>query len=362
MLGLGGSVARNAIAGAVAGLGSEAAGQYAKAFMPEAESIARGVGAVTGGAAGLKGAGIGAGKVAANVTAEELKGAARPIYEQAARVGNTIAVNAEDISKGIAADLHEASLRQANAPRTYRELTRLSGAEDLNDVAIARDKMCDIANGISENRLIKVSGNDSTAARQAMNALDEQIDQLSPGWVSAMKEADANWAAAKRAELVAKEAEKNRLGSFGNNEGRVKGFTPEEIAAAKRANQGGALGAALNAVGATLNPFHGGKLEGAIRGAAHAGAAFASGGTSLIPSIAGIPVGMAADVAARALRQRALNQATQRILARSPLAQQRGAVIPTSNNPALLLALQQAAAQRARLQQTPEGLPYYQAQ
>jgi hypothetical protein len=335
MLGLTGGLARDVATGAASALGSEGLGRAFKGT--QAEPIARGVGAVTGGLAGAK---TGAGRIAANVTAEELKAAARPTFEEAARIGNTIAVPGEDIAKSIGSDLHEAALRQSNAPRTYRELTRLSGAEDLNDVAIARDKMRDIANGISDNRLIRVSGSDSTAARNAMNALDAQIEQLSPGWVPTMKEADANWAAAKRAETIAKEAEKNRLGSFGNNESRAKGFTPAEIAAVKRAHQGGTLRAGLNAIGGGLNPFHGG-LTGAIAAAAHAPAAYFSGGTSLL----GIPAGMLSDAAAAALRRRALDQATQQVLARSPLAQSRGAVTTTNDN-ALLAALQAAQAQR----------------
>jgi hypothetical protein len=54
---------------------------------------------------------------------------------------------------------------------------------------------------------------------------------------------------------------------------------------------------------------------------------------------------MLSDAAAAALRRRALDQATQQVLARSPLAQSRGAVTTTNDN-ALLAALQAAQAQR----------------
>jgi hypothetical protein len=151
-----------------------------------------------------------------------------------------------------------------------------------------------------------------------MNKLDSQIEELSPGWVGAMKEADANWAAARRAETVLKEADKGqkgRLGSFDTNETRAKGFTKEELAAVKKAHQGGILGAGLNAIGGGLNPFHGG-IPSAVTVGAHAI-------TSPLTFAAGVPGGILADVLAKSLRKRALNQAIEKIISRSPVAQQR---------------------------------------
>lgn len=250
-------------------------------------------------------------------TVAELKTSATPTYQALTEAGNTVPVVGKEISSDIAEILHPEALRPANAPRTYREITRLSGSKDLNDVAIARDKLRDVANGISENKLIRVAGEDSTAARTAMGALDKKIEDLSPGWTGKMAEADANWAAAKRIEKVQKEADKGqkgRLGSFDTNETRAKGYTPDELAAIKRAHQGGMLGTGLNALG-SLSPFHGG-ITGAVSAAMHLPAALASGGLSL----AGIPLGMGADALAKALRNKALRQAIEKIASRSPLA------------------------------------------
>jgi hypothetical protein len=201
--------------------------------------------------------------------------------------------------------------------------------------------MRDIANGISENRLIKVAGQDSTAARQAMNMLDSKIEELSPGWVDAMKTADANWAAARRAETVLKEADKGqkgRLGSFDTNETRAKGFTKEELAAVKRAHQGGIIGAGLNAIGSGLNPFHG-SIPSAVTVGAHAIA-------SPMTFAAGVPAGILADVLAKSLRKRSLNQAIQKIISRSPVAR---SLVPSPTLPLALPPL--------RLPQATLGLP-----
>ncbi len=258
---------------------------------------------------------LAAGAAAKALAPEELRAASRPVFKELTEAGNKIAVNGEDIAKGITADLDPLALRQANARRTYQELRGLGKAEDLNDVAIARDKLRDVANGISENRLIRVTGNDSTAARRAMHGLDTEIEKASPGWTAKMAEADANWAAARRMETVQKEAEKGRLGSFGSNESRAKGFTKEEIAAVRRAHQGGLTGTLLNSIGA-LSPFHGG-LSGAIGTAIQLPAAIATKGLSLLGAI---PAGITADIAAKGFRDRALRQALEKISARSPLA------------------------------------------
>jgi hypothetical protein len=261
-----------------------------------------------------------AAKAVPETTIADLKAAATPTYQRLTELGNTVPLTSQakiDLTQSVVNELGPQGLRSANAPRTYREITRMSGASDLNDIAIARDKMRDIANGISENRLIRVTGHDSTAARKAMDKLDDQIEQLSPGWVDAMKQADANWAAARRADKVLKEADKGqkgRLGSFDTNETRAKGYTMDELAAIKRAHQGGALGTGLSAVGAALNPFHGG-IAGVIP-AIHAL-------SSPLTALAGVPAGVAADVLAKQLRKRALNQAVQKILSRSPVAQGR---------------------------------------
>jgi hypothetical protein len=193
----------------------------------------------------------------------------------------------------------------------------LAKAKDLNDVAIARDNLRDIANGISENKLIKVSGHDSTAARQSMGLLDQKMDQLSPGWTKQMSVADSNWAASKRLDTVLAEADKGqkgRLGSFDTNQTRIKGYTDEEIAAIKKAHQGGLVGTAMNSIGA-MNPFHGG-LAGAVGMAGQIPHAISTGGTSLLATV---PIGMTADLIGKALRQSALKKATDLIASRSPL-------------------------------------------
>lgn len=255
----------------------------------------------------------------------ELQAAATPTYKELVKTGNTIAVPGKVLSEEIATELHPQALRESSAPRTYGELGKLSRGNDLNDVAIARDNLRDIANGISENKLIRVTGPDAKAARAAMDQLDTKIEALSPGWVDKMKTADANWAVSKRIEKVQKEADKGqkgRLGSFDTNETRAKGYAPEELKAIKRAHQGGMLGTGLNALGAGLNPFHGG-ISGGVSAALHIPAAISSGGASLL----GIPAGMVADVAAKTLRQHAINQAIRQITSRAPLAQGRSGVI-----------------------------------
>jgi hypothetical protein len=247
-------------------------------------------------------------------TAAELKAAARPTFDELRQAGNTIAVPGKDIAQSLVADLHPQNFREVNAGRTYRDVNRLSSAQDLNDVANIRDKLRDTANGISENKLIKVGGADATAAGFAKDALDTQIEKLSPGWVDKMKTADANWAASKRIDTVMKEADKGqkgRLGSFDSNETRAKGFTPDELAAIKKAHVGGNLGVLFNNIGAHTNLFHGG-LEGMV-----------GGPLNLAAKIPLTPLGMVSDAIAKSLRQKALNDAIQKIASRSPVGQQK---------------------------------------
>jgi hypothetical protein len=266
-------------------------------------------------------------------TVSELKSASTPIYEDLTTTGNQV-VLPQGIGAQMADDigvvLHPQAMRPASSPRTYNQLSDLKKAADLNDVAIVRDHLRDTANGIAENKLIRVTGKDSNAARQSMQMLDRQMEQLSPGWTAKMAEADSNWAAAKRIQTVEKEAkkgQKGRLGSFDSNELRAKGYTKEEIDAIKRAHTGGAAGTVLNAVGTVLNPAHGG-LGPLAMAMTHVPAAAATGGTSLLASAAGVPVGMAADAAAAFLRQRAFNQAVSKLGERSALAKQRRITAP----------------------------------
>ncbi len=263
----------------------------------------------------------------AKVTAAELKTAATPVYNELREAGNAVtSIPGKEMVQEITDFLHPQALRPNSAERTFNELKVLNKAEDLNDVAIVRDKLRDVANGIADNKLIRVTGNDSRAARLAMGQMDTKMEELSPGWTSKMGEADANWAAAKRIETVQKEAgkgQKGRLGSFDSNEMRAKGYTADELAAIKAAHQGGTIGAILNAVGGGLNPFHKG-LPGTIAAAAQVPATIASGGMSLL----GIPVGIAADAAAKMLRQRALTSAINKLASRSPLARSQGILGP----------------------------------
>ncbi len=259
----------------------------------------------------------------AKVTATELKTAATPVYNELRETGNVVtSIPGKEMVQEITDFLHPQALRPNSAERTFSELKVLNKAEDLNDVAIVRDKLRDVANGIADNKLVRVTGNDSRAARQAMGQLDTKMEALSPGWTSKMGEADANWAAAKRIETVQKEAnkgQKGRLGSFDSNEMRAKGYTADELAAIKKAHQGGMPGAALSAIGAALNPFHGG-----VSAAVPAALGVVSHGASL-PFI---PLGMAADAAAKMLRSRALNNAINKLASRSPLARSRGILGP----------------------------------
>jgi hypothetical protein len=264
---------------------------------------------------------------AKGVTTSQLETAATPVYEGLTQRGNTI-VLPKGVGKQMADDietiLHPQSLRPGSAERTFGHLKLLDKVEDLNDVAIIRDKLRDTANGIANDRIAIVKGRDAEAARRSMKMLDQEMDRLSPGWTADMAEADSNWAAMRRMKSVQKEAEKGkkgRLGSFDSKESRAKGFTKEELEAVKRADTGGALGTALNAVGAGLNPFHGG-IGPVISAAAHGAATLPTAGLNWLAYAAGVPVGMAADKGARLLRQRALDKALSQISRRSPLGQQ----------------------------------------
>jgi hypothetical protein len=330
-LALKGGLANNAVMGATAGLAGEGAEQLAENYAPNLEPYARAAGTLVGGYAGGKTAqalAARAAKVGAPATdaAEKvaaLKAASNPIYEELKTAGNSVTLKegaGAQIVKDISAELHPQALRPENAERTYKTLKDLNKATDLNDVSIVRDNLRKTVNGIADDRLVVVSGQDKKAAGQAMKALDTQMDSLSPGWTARMAEADSNWAAARRIETVQKQADrgvKGRLGSFDSSESRAKGYTKDEIAAIKRAHTGGPVGAALDTVGA-LNPFRGG-LEAKVQAGMTLPAALMTGGYSLLGQAAAVPIGMAADAGAKALRRRALNNAYSKLAERSAL-------------------------------------------
>ncbi len=265
--------------------------------------------------------------------AAALDAVATPNYQQLTATGNTIPVqpsipktkttpaivgDGERMADDIGAMLHPLKLREANAKRTYGQLDKLKEAKDLNDISIARDILRDTQHGITDNVLTKIPGQDKRAAKLAKEALDAEMEKLSPGWVAKNAETDSNWAAKARLDKLDEydEAGKN-LTAFNKNMNRTKGFTKEELAAITKAGTGGKLGTVLDKVGAAANPLHGG-----LSSLVHAATAFGTGGASIPWQIAAAFGGVGADLGVKALKSKALKDANALLGQRSHLGQQ----------------------------------------
>ena len=152
-----------------------------------------------------------------------------------------------------------------------------------------------------------------------MKLLDQQMENMSPGWVAKNAEADSNWAAKLRIKKLEDYNETDKaLASYDKNAKRAKGYTKEELALIKRAGTGGTLGTVLNTFGAALNPAHGG-LAPLITAGVHLPTAIMTGGASIPFQLAGMAAGYGADLGAKALRNKAYNQAMEQLGSRSTL-------------------------------------------
>lgn len=350
------------IGGAIlASTGSEAAGQATEGT--PLETPARLLGGLAGGAAAVKGLGASAEK-AAIPTASELKTAAETGYN-AARNSNLV-LNQSGVSQWAAGTERELTNgpkygftggQDGTAPKTIAALGKLQSPPGGAVVTGAnldtlRANLGDIA---GETRLTgsgPMPTPDAKAAMVALKRLQTYTENIPPNhvmagdpqsYVNSIKEANANYAASKRAGTVEQKtsnAVDNYEGSIAGrldqqiksqvakpllrNQKAQRGYTQDEINAARDLNKGSITSSTLSQLG------RGGA--GVVPLIAHialgAGPAVATGGASLIPQTALAAALYGARKGAERMTLAQANKFRDMLAMRSPLYQQRANAIP----------------------------------
>jgi hypothetical protein len=377
---------RPALAGASAGLTSEAAGQATEGTA--AEIPARLAGGLVGGAAALR-AGEAAAARAAVPTRAATEAAGGQLYDQfrnsgfslhpdAARVGYATPLKQELIGRGLTPRttpdtwgvITDIERDPYTSPTQFQERYKELGAVAQK----ATDSQERLAANIAQERLLNALENPHPAHVLGGDPLTG---------AALLQEANANWASAKRAENVERATVKaeqraggaysglnlenqlrQRIGALAEPGARTaRAYSPSERAAIRAFQTGGPIENTLRYLG---NLGGGGGGLGGLAAFGVGGAAaggLASGGDPYQTGGAGALAALLGGRTMRALSNRmALARAReleQMLLSRSPLAAQTNIPRPS---PALPLAtLVPQASTLATLGQTPEGYPYYQA-
>lgn len=257
-------------------------------------------------------------------TAAQLKNAAKAVYNDPQI--KSIPINPQDVanlSASIETDLLNQGFRPShgNAPGTFAEVIRMRPGQGVQTVGVDDLRAARRSLGITEKQRdhINQPTPDANAARQAREKIDAYLDTLAPE----LKEANANYAAGKRADLLdyrmmKAEHRANRTGSGSNIENTMRqevdkignrGLSKSEIAARDKIVEGTAGRNALRKVG-KLGVSDGLSLL------LHAGAATGTGGAT-------VPIAAAGTVARKIgemLTRRQVAQLSKSIRSRSPLA------------------------------------------
>jgi len=297
-------------------------------------------------------------------TAEELKAAAKPVYEQLNRAGTEFsAKSVDDLSTAIQNELiQKRFVGPEDAPKTFRKLSRLQNAQEGATVPFAT--------GINAARkqlgqqgakpdLVNSSdpGAASYAARRIMDWFEGGADNGVVAGPSIptdlLKAANRNYAAAKRSETLTglrgnaelQAAAANSGKNLGNttrqriaglliNKGSAKdrsGFTRAELnALEKNVVEGTVAANATRDLGNTLGG--GGGLGGLIASGMGGGVGAATTGTPMGAAVgAAIPalVGRGSKAVSNALTKRALSQVDKSTRMRSALYEELLAAAPT---------------------------------
>lgn len=297
-------------------------------------------------------------KVAAP-TVEELKTAATGPVGYKSPVFNAVELKpgaTAQLADDITANLVDNKFRDYLHGGTFRAVSELK--QTPGEVSTLSDVI-----GVRQ-LLGKVSGDykESAAATQAIKQIDKYISELKTADVvagnpteaaSTLFDANANYAAMKRGETVAKAeylaelnartsakgmdtASRGQLKSILQRENKQRGFSDEELAQMQRATFGTRTGNAFRAVG-DWGPT-GGKAPLLL----HAGTAFKSGGASLPYSAAHLVAGWAARWGANRSTAGQVARLDEMVRARSPLHQALLANTPAATKAQPLTIAQQA--------------------
>lgn len=267
-------------------------------------------------------------------SAEELISAAKGIYKSPEIKAIQIPPQAvAGLSGKIQNDLVEQGFRPTagNAPGTFAELNRLAPPDAVKSVGVDDLRAARRALGISagEKNAIGQATPDARAATQAIGQIDDYLNTLAPS----LKEANANYSAAKAAQTLdfrSMKAEHRaaKTGSGSNIENTMRqevdkipnrGLMPQEVALRDRITEGTFARNSLRKIG-KLGVGDGLSLL------LHGAAAIPTGGMTLPVAIAGT----AARKTGEALTRRQINQLNNMIRSRSPLAQSMAPTITSS--------------------------------
>ncbi len=345
--GLRGNIARNVGIGAAAGLGSEAAGQATEGT--SAELPARIAGALAGGYAGARGAEAIVNKIGRAVTpsgaqigkeADALYSSAR---EEAVGIKVGEGVLDETAAKTRAALNENPNFREVASPEVHGIINKIGAgaSNDVGDLVAARKALRD-----------SLGGSEGAAAKQALGVIEGKIEQLAPGVMRKIRDADQNYRAFMTDLELNKKITKAEMQTAGTHSGMNLGnklrqqatnaatstkaerfYTPETIKALGELNKGTLTQNLQRYVSKILG---GGGGLGALHAAGFSGgAAYALGE----PGIALAP--LAGLLLAKNYNRLVANQAQKTaamIRAQSPLAQRMALertskLLPTYSSP-----------------------------
>jgi len=265
-------------------------------------------------------------------SAPSLKEAATRGYEQARNMGLEVKPEAIQGAAGrIRQTLSDAGYRDYLAPKTFRALSEMETAQTGT-----------IADLEGIRRLLSKAGGDLAerdAVRVAIGQLDDFAHTISPDDVlsgdagaatKVLGEARANYAASKRAELIAEALRKaelqassagsgsnidnairQQIKSLLNNPKKVRGFSAEELAQMRTVVEGSKLGNAARLVG-KFAP------TGVVSGALSGGAGLAVGGP--VGAVALPAAGLAGKAIGDATTRRLAETLSQTVRSRAPAA------------------------------------------
>lgn len=258
------------------------------------------------------------------------------------------------VAEALKAKLEEKGLNAEVAKKTHRVLDQLASPPEgsvanIRGIHSARKTFGEVAQNFNKP-------SDQKAASEVIRGLDDFIGAGSPESVvagsapaasAALKEGNANWAAASRSDLIhgidrASELRANAANSGANTGNTIRsrvasallqpkktsGFSPEEIALLEGINKGSPAANSTRYIGNLLGG--GGGLGQMLTTAAGAGggyAAFGPGG-AMIGSTLPTAVGVASKKASNLLTERALRAADEAIRMRSPLYKQMESKVP----------------------------------
>lgn len=278
---------------------------------------------------------------------EELKDASRSVYgDKSVRSMPVPPNDATALGVNIVDKLDNAGFDALNAPTPFKRAEYLADLQNptVGDIHAVRKKLSTDAQGKI------VSGPaEANASRDAKREVDSFLDNYDPR----LKDANANYAAAKRAETVQGKLDQAEYRSQAANSGKNidnatrqrmvdiltnprlrAGFSPEEIAQLERIVEGTAVGNTARHIGNVLGGG-GGLGQLAAMGAAGGAGAAMSGGTAGLAAAAIPPIlGTVAKGVENASTARQVRILDEMIRNRSPLGQAAAAGNPV--DPAML--------------------------